>query len=74
MRSPYLHDGDGLQVGHVLGRQQWWKTFEEEVLDGGGHGIHGYVQAVQVYILQQKTILQNSTKNTFKLFWDFFGK
>jgi hypothetical protein len=27
------------------------KTLEEEILDGCGHGVHGYVQAVQVYVL-----------------------
>jgi hypothetical protein len=41
----------------VFGGEEGRKTLEEEILDGCGHGVHGYVQAVQINILIRKIIL-----------------
>jgi hypothetical protein len=41
----------------VFGGEEGRKTLEEEILDSCGHGVHGYVQAVQVNILIRKMTL-----------------
>ncbi len=41
----------------MFGGEEGRKTLEEEILDSCGHGVHGYVQAVQVNILIRKMTL-----------------
>jgi hypothetical protein len=53
----YLHDGNGFKVCHMFSGEEGRKTLEEEILDGCGHRVHGYVQAIQVHVLIRKIIL-----------------